>query len=102
MAKGDRTVAKAGTSDNYSRNRFEELAMPHPRIKLVPDAHTQSGPVAACDGSLNRRIGKIAGFHDRTVWFLVMERNPVTKALEPVVKYGEPQYYYLPREVDPK
>jgi len=30
----------------------------------------------------------------------VMDRNPVTKALEPVIIHGEPLYYYLAREVD--
>jgi len=29
-----------------------------------------------------------------------MDRNPVTKALEPVIIHGEPLYYYLAREVD--
>ena len=36
---------------------------------------------------------------DRPVRFLVMDRNPVTKALEPVIIHGEPLYYYLAREI---
>ena len=43
--------------------------------------------------------GKTAEFDDRPVRFLVMDRNPVTKALEPVIIRGEPLYYYLAREV---
>ena len=42
---------------------------------------------------------KTAEFDDRPVRFLVMDRNPVTKALEPVIIRGEPLYYYLAREV---
>ncbi len=43
--------------------------------------------------------GKTAEFEDRPMRFLVMDRNPVTKALEPVIIRGEPLYYYLAREV---
>lgn len=43
--------------------------------------------------------GKTAEFDDRAMRFLVMDRNPVTKALEPVIIRGEPLYYYLAREV---
>ncbi len=43
--------------------------------------------------------GKTAEFDDRAIRFLVMDRNPVTKALEPVIIHGEPLYYYLAREV---
>jgi hypothetical protein len=43
--------------------------------------------------------GKTAEFDDRPVRFLVMDRNPVTKALEPVIIRGEPLYYYLAREI---
>ena len=43
--------------------------------------------------------GKTVEFDDRPVRFLVMDRNPVTKALEPVIIRGEPLYYYLAREV---
>jgi hypothetical protein len=43
--------------------------------------------------------GKTAEFDDRPVRFLVMDRNPVTKALEPVIIRGEPLYYYLAKEV---
>ncbi len=43
--------------------------------------------------------GKTAEFEDRPARFLVMDRNPVTKALEPVLIRGEPLYYYLAREV---
>ncbi len=43
--------------------------------------------------------GKTAEFDDRPVRFLVMDRNPVTKALEPVIIHGQPLYYYLAREI---
>jgi hypothetical protein len=43
--------------------------------------------------------GETAEFDDRPVRFLVMDRNLVTKALEPVIIRGEPLYYYLAREV---
>ena len=43
--------------------------------------------------------GRTLEFDDRPVRFLVMDRNPVTKALEPVIIRGEPLYYYLAREV---
>ncbi len=46
------------------------------------------------------RDGKTALFEDKPTRFLVMDRNPVTKALEPVIIHGEPLYYYLAREVD--
>jgi hypothetical protein len=42
--------------------------------------------------------GKAAEFDDRPVRFLVMTRNRRTKALEPLIVRGEPQYYYLSRE----
>jgi len=45
------------------------------------------------------RDGKTALFEDNPTRFLVMDRNPVTKALEPVIIHGEPLYYYLAREV---
>ena len=43
--------------------------------------------------------GKTAEFDDRPVRFLVMDRNPVTKALVPVIIHGQPLYYYLAREI---
>ncbi len=43
--------------------------------------------------------GETAEFDDRPARFLVMDRNPVTKALEPVIIRGEPLYYYLAREI---
>ncbi len=46
------------------------------------------------------RDGKTAVFEDRPTRYLVMDRNPVTKALEPVIIHGEPLYYYLAREID--
>ncbi len=46
------------------------------------------------------RDGKTALFEDKPTRFLVMDRNPVTKALEPVIIHGEPLYYYLAREVE--
>ena len=45
------------------------------------------------------RDGKSALFEDKPTRFLVMDRNPLTKALEPVIISGEPLYYYLAREV---
>jgi hypothetical protein len=44
--------------------------------------------------------GKIAEFDDRPTRFLVLGRDPVTRALEPVIVRGEPLYYYLSREVE--
>jgi hypothetical protein len=44
--------------------------------------------------------GKIAEFDDRPVRFLVMSRDPHTKALVPVIHNGEPMYYYLSREAE--
>ena len=43
--------------------------------------------------------GKTAEFEERPIRFLVLDRNPVTKALEPVIIRGEPLYYYLAWEV---
>ena len=45
------------------------------------------------------RDGKTALFEDKPIRYLVMDRNPQTKALEPVIIFGEPLYYYLAREV---
>ncbi len=45
------------------------------------------------------RDGKTALFEDNPTRFLVMDRNPVTRALEPVIIRGEPLYYYLAREI---
>ena len=42
--------------------------------------------------------GKAAEFDDRPVRFLVMTRNRRTKALEPLMVRGEPQFYYFSRE----
>ena len=42
--------------------------------------------------------GKTAEFDDRPTRFLVMTRNPGTRAPEPVIFGGEPLYYYLARE----
>ena len=43
--------------------------------------------------------GKIAEFDDRPVRLLVMDRNPVTKALEPVTIHGQSLYDYQAREI---
>ena len=43
--------------------------------------------------------GETAEFEDRPARFLLMDRDPVTKALEPVIIRGEPLYYYLAREI---
>jgi len=43
--------------------------------------------------------GETAEFDDRPARFLLMDRDPVTKALEPVIIRGEPLYYYLAREI---
>ena len=48
---------------------------------------------------IKEKNGKTAEFDDRPVRFLVMDRNPVTKALEPVIIHGQPLYYYLAREI---
>jgi hypothetical protein len=45
------------------------------------------------------RDGKTALFEDKPTRYLVMDRNPETKALEPVIISGQPLYYYLAREV---
>ena len=75
------------------------------RVKLV---EVQPPPEPKVDLTYDRsrhviRIretnGKTAEFDDRPVRFLVLDRNPVTKALEPVIIHGEPLYYYLAREV---
>ena len=42
--------------------------------------------------------GKTAEFEDRPVRFLMMERDPKTSALKPVIERGKPVYYYLARE----
>ena len=75
------------------------------RVKLV---EVQPPPEPKVDLTYDRsrhviRIretnGKTAEFDDRPVRFLVLDRNPVTKALEPVIIHGEPLYYYLAREI---
>ncbi len=38
-------------------------------------------------------------FNDRPMRFLVLDRNPVTKALESVIIHGQPLYDYLAREI---
>lgn len=43
--------------------------------------------------------GKVAEFDDRPVRFLLMIRDPETKALKPVIEWGKPVYYYPAREV---
>jgi hypothetical protein len=43
--------------------------------------------------------GRTAQFDDRPVRFLVMARDPKTRALQPVLVRGEPLYYYLSAEV---
>ena len=42
--------------------------------------------------------GKTAEFEDQPVRFLVLERDPKTRALKPVIELGKPVYYYLARE----
>jgi len=51
---------------------------------------------------ITEQNGKPAEFDDRPERFLLMIRNPVTKALEPVIDFGKPVYYYLAREVSPE
>jgi hypothetical protein len=46
------------------------------------------------------RAGKTSEFDDRPVKYLMMVRNPRTRALEPVMVCGEPQFFYLSREVE--
>jgi hypothetical protein len=43
--------------------------------------------------------GETAQFDDKPARFLLMDRDPVTRALEPVIIRGERLYYYLAREV---
>jgi hypothetical protein len=43
--------------------------------------------------------GEVAEFDDRPVRCLVLERNPITKALEPATVRGEPMYLFLSREL---
>jgi hypothetical protein len=43
--------------------------------------------------------GKASEFDDRPVRFLLMIRDPETKALKPVIEWGKPVYYYPAREV---
>jgi len=51
---------------------------------------------------ITEQNGKTAEFDDRPERLLLMIRNPVTKALEPVIDFGKPVYYYLAREVSPE
>ena len=51
---------------------------------------------------ITEQNGKTAEFDDRPERFLLMIRNPVSKALEPVIDFGKPVYYYLAREVSPE
>jgi hypothetical protein len=51
---------------------------------------------------ITEQNGKTAEFDDRPERFLLMIRSPVTKALEPVIDFGKPVYYYLAREVSPE
>jgi hypothetical protein len=41
---------------------------------------------------------KTAEFEDGPVRYLMMERDPKTRALKPVIERGKPVYYYLARE----
>ncbi len=63
-----------------------------PNVEITRDPARRVIKVTGSDG-------KTALFEDKPVRFLVMDRNPVTKALEPVIIRGEPLYYYLAREV---
>jgi hypothetical protein len=42
--------------------------------------------------------GKTAEFDDRPVRYLLMVRDPKTKALKPVIEWGKPVCYYLAPE----
>jgi hypothetical protein len=46
--------------------------------------------------------GKIAEFDDRHIRFLVLDRDPITRALKPVIVPGEPTNYYLGSTEDGK
>ena len=48
---------------------------------------------------INQEGEGTAEFDDRPVRFLVMDRNPATKALEPVIIHGEPLHDYLARDI---
>ena len=43
---------------------------------------------------------KTAEFDDRPARFLLMDREPETKKVKPVMEWGNPVYYYLAREVE--
>jgi len=44
--------------------------------------------------------GETAEFDDRPARFLLMECDPGTKKVKPVLEWGDPVYYYLAREVE--
>ena len=44
--------------------------------------------------------GETAEFEDRPARFLLMDRDPKTKRVKPVMEWGNPVYYYLAREVE--
>jgi hypothetical protein len=71
---------------------FSCPAPPAPPIQLQHDRKNHRLKVTTPDG-------RTAQFDDRPVRFLVMARDPRTKALQPVIVRGEPLYYYLSPEV---
>ncbi len=74
----------------YSRPAEPEPAQPP--VQLQHDRKNHRLKITTPDG-------RTAQFADRPVRFLVMARNPKTKALQPVLVRGEPLYYYLSPEV---
>ena len=42
--------------------------------------------------------GETAEFEDRPARFLLMDRDPKTKRVKPVMEWGNPVYYYLASE----
>jgi hypothetical protein len=67
---------------------------------------SQSGaPPSSCERDEKKRVFRITGpdgqkteFHDRAVRFLVVEPDPTTGELEPVISRGKPKVIYLCRE----
>jgi hypothetical protein len=81
-----------GCAEGIARRRTRsELADGEPTVQVAYDRWrhliqiTQEG-------------GETAEFDDRPVRFLLMDRDPKTKTLKPVMEWGNPVYYYLASE----
>ncbi len=92
LANGRHASAGRTTTVTYSWPEQPAPAAAQPAIQLEHDRKNHRLRITTPDG-------QTAHFDDRPVRFLVMARNPKTKALQPVLVRGEPLYYYLSPEV---